>query len=176
MTFAIEVHSPEYVTRLQHRQGANHQKIWTLLDQVKDPEIPVVSLWDLGILQDIKLLDNTVTVTITPTYSGCPAMLEISSDIKEILLSTGYSDVIVETRLIPAWTTDWMSSEGRKQLREYGIAPPRCMTPDAQLSNIQCPQCNASNVKLISEFGSTSCKALYQCNSCLEPFDYFKCI
>jgi len=172
----ILVQSPEYAMRLSYRQQSPHQELWLLLDQIKDPEIPVISLWDLGILQDVLSDNSEVTVVITPTYSGCPAMIEIASDIQSLLNAHGYDKVSVESRLTPAWTTDWMSTDGRERLREYGIAPPSCQTKNAEPTDIQCPQCNSSDVLVISEFGSTSCKALYQCQSCREPFDYFKCI
>ncbi len=172
----IPVKSPEYAIRLLHRQKSSHQALWLLLDQIKDPEIPVISLWDLGILQDVLVNDSAVTIVITPTYSGCPAMVEITSDIQTLLNENGYAKVTVDSRLTPTWTTDWMSTDGRERLREYGIAPPSCQTKNAEPTDIQCPQCHSSDVRVISEFGSTSCKALYQCQNCREPFDYFKCI
>ncbi len=176
MSTLIETQSAAYVERLRHRQNSLSADLWNLLDRVKDPEIPVISLWDLGILQDIEVDDQLITVIITPTYSGCPAMVEITEDIYEILRDAGYQQIKVTSRLMPAWTTDWMSSEGRTRLREYGIAPPACHTLGAKDNAISCPQCDSLNVALVSEFGSTSCKALYQCQECKEPFDYFKCI
>jgi ring-1,2-phenylacetyl-CoA epoxidase subunit PaaD len=172
----IPVQSPEYAIRLSHRQQSAHQAVWQLLDQIKDPEIPVISLWDLGILQDVIIENLVITIVITPTYSGCPAMREITCDIQTLLNNNGYDKVSVKSRLTPAWTTNWMSTDGRERLREYGIAPPSCQTKSAEPTDIQCPRCHSNEVNLISEFGSTSCKALYQCQSCLEPFDYFKCI
>ncbi len=153
----------------------------TLLEQVTDPEIPVVSIRDLGILRDISLHGGQVTVTITPTYSGCPAMSTIEADIRQTLSEAGYQDVQVKQSLSPAWTTDWMTAQGRKKLREYGIAPPQksaeghcaVISPGTAVA---CPQCGSEHTGCISEFGSTACKALYRCLDCAEPFDYFKCL
>ena len=147
-------------------------QLWSLLEQITDPEIPVISIRELGILRDIRLEGDTVAVVITPTYSGCPAMREIRQDISKLLNTAGYTKVIVETQLSPAWTTDWITAEGAQKLHDYGIAPPQSRGQ----ANIRCPLCSSDNTKLISEFGSTACKALYKCNACLEPFDYFKCI
>ena len=155
-------------------------KLFELLSSVVDPEIPVLTLQDLGVLRDISITDGAVKVTITPTYAGCPAMQTMRADIEATLSGAGYQQVTVQQSLSPAWTTDWMSENGRKKLRAYGIAPPLktdCKTTRGQqAATIECPQCKSSDVKLISEFGSTACKALYQCRDCLEPFDYFKCI
>ena len=141
--------------------------LFDLLGQVTDPEIPVLTLLDLGVLRDITLTDGRVHVTITPTYAGCPAMRTMRADIESTLAAAGYTDVVIEQKLSPAWTTDWMSEDGREKLRAYGIAPP---------GQPECPQCGSAEVGKISEFGSTACKALYQCRDCLEPFDYFKCL
>ena len=143
-----------------------------LLDQVTDPEIPVISIRELGILRDVQLEQDTVVVVITPTYSGCPAMRHIRQDIEALLNKHGYIDHRIELKLAPAWTTDWMSEEGVKKLRDYGIAPPVARNKGA----VNCPQCGSANTQLVSEFGSTACKSLYKCLQCLEPFDYFKCI
>ena len=157
------------------------ERLEALLEQVTDPEIPVVSIRDLGILRDITLEGGQVTVTITTTYSGCPAMSVIQSDIRQTLSEAGYDDVQVKQSLSPAWTTDWMTPEGRKKLREYGIAPPqksadgRCAVASPGTA-VACPQCGSNNTECISEFGSTACKALYRCLDCKEPFDYFKCL
>lgn len=157
------------------------KEIWSILETVMDPEVPVVSVIDLGIVRDVKLNNEEVEVTITPTYSGCPAMDVISMNIKIALISHGYKNVKVKHVLSPSWTTDWMSEEGKQKLKEYGIAPPN---PKQQVCNdklfvndeaVQCPQCNSYHTHRISEFGSTACKALFQCNDCKEPFDYFKC-
>jgi len=145
-------------------------KIFSLLQEVCDPEIPVLSILDLGIIRDIKINEEEVEVIITPTYSGCPAMDAISIDIRLKLIEHGYKNVKITSVLSPAWTTDWMTENGKQKLKAYGIAPPQ---RSEHLPS--CPQCNSSNTKLLSQFGSTACKALYQCNDCKEPFDYFKC-
>jgi ring-1,2-phenylacetyl-CoA epoxidase subunit PaaD len=170
--------SHEQYQRELHRRNSNHTELWSLLDEVKDPEIPVLSLWDMGILHDIQRDGDTIIVTITPTYSGCPAMDVIREDICAILQANGFKQCEVKTVLSPAWTTDWMTDKGRQQLRGYGIAAPddvegyeKCETPD---KNVRCPHCESKNTKRVSEFGSTACKALFQCNDCCEPFDYFK--
>lgn len=151
-------------------------QLFELLSTVCDPEIPVLTLQDLGVLRDIEVVDDEVKVTITPTYAGCPAMDTMRSDIETTLKQAGYQNVKVQQSLSPAWTTDWMSERGRQKLRAYGIAPPVSTACGQQTGQIECPQCNSVEVKRISEFGSTACKALYQCQDCLEPFDYFKCI
>lgn len=142
-----------------------------LLEQVTDPEIPVISVLDLGIVREVKADGDSVEVIITPTYSGCPAMLEIERDIHNTLKKAGYEKVKITTVLSPAWTTDWMTEEGKRKLEEYGIAPPNPTAPE----DVRCPLCKSHNTTLISQFGSTACKSLYKCNDCLEPFDYFKC-
>ena len=148
--------------------------LWKLLEQVPDPEIPVLSILDLGIVRDLKLQDGQVEIIITPTYSGCPAMDAISMDIRLKLIEHGYKNIKISSVLSPAWTTDWMTEEGKIKLNKYGIAPPK-MSSDLSNSTPVCPQCNSADTKLLSQFGSTACKALYQCNDCKEPFDYFKC-
>lgn len=164
--------------REQTRRNSSHPKLWRLLDEVKDPEIPVLSLWDMGVLQDIQYEGDAVRVTITPTYSGCPAMDVMREDIIAHLQNNGVKDCSVKTVLSPAWTTDWMTDKGRAQLRDYGIAPPNdvvdhegCETPE---SKVLCPHCGSSHTQRISEFGSTACKALFKCQDCSETFDYFK--
>jgi ring-1,2-phenylacetyl-CoA epoxidase subunit PaaD len=149
---------------------------YELLEDVCDPEIPVLTLMDLGVLRDISVSQNRIKISITPTYAGCPAMEMMRADIESTLAKAGYQNVQVEQRLSPAWTTDWMSDAGRKKLLAYGIAPPVSTSCGKKTGNIECPQCSSQNVKIISEFGSTACKALYQCQDCREPFDYFKCI
>jgi ring-1,2-phenylacetyl-CoA epoxidase subunit PaaD len=157
------------------------QPIWLLLETVTDPEVPVLSVIDLGIIRDIKLNNEEVEVIITPTYSGCPAIDVISITIKMTLLSHGYKNIKIKQVLTPAWTTDWMSEEGKQKLKEYGIAPPnpkQQVCDDklfAQDEAVQCPHCHSYHTHRISEFGSTACKSLYQCDDCKEPFDYFKC-
>jgi ring-1,2-phenylacetyl-CoA epoxidase subunit PaaD len=151
------------------------QKILSILAEVSDPEIPVLTIMDMGILRDIKINADQVEVIITPTYSGCPAMDAISMDIRLKLIEHGYKNVRVTSVLSPAWTTDWMTDEGKRKLKAYGIAPPISLSDGASDREIECPQCHSHHTKLISQFGSTACKALYQCNDCKEPFDYFKC-
>lgn len=155
--------------------------IWSLLEEVTDPEVPVLSVIDLGIVREIKASAEEVEVTITPTYSGCPAMDTISMSIRMTLLANGYKKVKVIQQLSPAWTTDWMTEKGKQKLKTYGIAPPNAKqqvcSQELFTSNeaVQCPHCHSWHTQLISEFGSTACKALYQCKACHEPFDYFKC-
>ena len=161
-------------------------EIWRILGTVNDPEVPVLTILDLGIVRDVLLngtagTDKQLEVIITPTYSGCPAMDAISIDIKLKLIEAGYKNVKVTSILSPAWTTDWMSETGKEKLRAYGIAPPNAKQQvcnnDLFAPNeaVQCPNCNSYLTHRVSEFGSTACKALYQCNDCKEPFDYFKC-
>jgi len=157
------------------------KNIWHLLEDVTDPEVPVLSVLDLGIVREIKNADENIEIIITPTYSGCPAMDVISMSIRLKLLENGYKNIKLTSVLSPAWTTGWMSEEGKRKLKEYGIAPPN---PKQQVCNdqlfaaaeaVQCPHCSSYHTHRISEFGSTACKALYQCDDCKEPFDYFKC-
>ena len=147
-------------------------QIWTWLDQVPDPEIPVISVVDLGIVRDLNWADNdTLEVTVTPTYSGCPATSVIAMDIETALRDHGVADVRIKTQIAPPWTTDWLSDKGRARLNDYGIAPPSpAGGPDA------CPRCGSPQLERVSQFGSTPCKAHWRCLTCLEPFDYFKCI
>lgn len=153
--------------------------IWLLLEEVTDPEVPVLSILDLGIVREVKvtglITEPSVEITITPTYSGCPAMDVIAMNIRMMLLSNGYADIKIKNVLAPAWTTDWMTENGKAKLRAYGIAAPYKISADNDNDIIYCPQCNSANTKLLSQFGSTACKALYQCQDCKEPFDYFKC-
>ena len=171
--------------REKFRSNSQVPHLWALLDAVKDPEIPVLSLWDIGILKDISQHGQGVTVTITPTYSGCPAMDVIREDITAALLSDGIAQVKVELELTPAWTTDWMTSKGREQLRGYGIAPPDDVVDPmhghlahavelTETTQVRCPHCGSHETRMVSEFSSTACKALFQCNDCREPFDLFK--
>ena len=148
-------------------------RLFDLLGEVSDPEIPVLSLLDLGVVRDVSVNDGKVNVTITPTYAGCPAMAAMRADIESTLAAAGYAQVEVQQKLSPAWSTDWMTRQGREKLRAYGIAPPLRKSAGEK---IECPQCRSADVEKISEFGSTACKALYRCQSCLEPFDYFKCL
>jgi ring-1,2-phenylacetyl-CoA epoxidase subunit PaaD len=148
--------------------------IWKILEAVTDPEVPVLTITDLGIVRDVKINGAEIEVIITPTYTGCPAMDMIAMNIKLALIENGYSNIKITSVLSPAWTTDWMSEEGKRKLKEYGIAAPDKKFAIAT-DGVECPQCNSANTRLLSEFGSTACKALYQCNDCKEPFDYFKC-
>jgi ring-1,2-phenylacetyl-CoA epoxidase subunit PaaD len=154
------------------------QRAWEVAASVVDPEIPVLTIADLGVLRDVAISDGRVEVAITPTYSGCPAMNMISLEIELALEREGFPNPKIRTVLSPAWTTDWMSEDGRRKLREYGVAPPLAASSRRALFGVQhvaCPQCGSSDTEVLSEFGSTSCKALWRCKSCREPFDYFKC-
>ena len=172
----ISLVSSEYFDRLSRRKGAQLGAIWDILDQVKDPEIPVLSIWDLGVLADVEQQGDTIVVSITPTYSGCPAMDVIKDDIGQALEQAGIGNFRVRLVLSPAWSTNMMSPEGLKNLEEYGIAAPLGGNACAVggVCPIGCPHCGSKNTESISEFGSTACKALYRCCDCLEPFDYFK--
>ena len=158
--------------------GVNQEitRLFELLGNVSDPEIPVLSLLDLGVVRDVTVSGGKVNVTITPTYAGCPAMTAMRADIESTLAAAGYEQVEVRQQLSPAWSTDWMTDRGREKLRDYGIAPPLHSSGGKPGESIECPRCRGTDVKKISEFGSTACKALYQCRDCLEPFDYFKCL
>lgn len=149
-------------------------QIWKILETVCDPEVPVLTILDLGIVRDVKINDEAIEITITPTYTGCPAMDMIAMNIRLALTENGFTKIKITTVLSPAWTTDWMSEDGKRKLIAYGIAAPNKKFEIPE-DGVQCPQCNSTSTKLISEFGSTACKALYQCNDCKEPFDYFKC-
>jgi len=156
------------------------QQIWKILERITDPEIPVLTIIDLGIVREVNKLPTGLEIVITPTYSGCPAMNVISTQIKFELMAEGFDRVTVREVLEPAWTTDWMSEAGKQKLKAYGIAPPQKGVIDksalfAEAKSVQCPHCNSENTKMVSQFGSTPCKAMYKCLDCLEPFDYFKC-
>lgn len=151
--------------------------IWSILETVMDPEVPVLSVVDLGVIRAIAKDGQQITVTITPTYTGCPAMDMIAIQIRMALMAAGY-EPIIKTFLSPAWTTDWMTEKGKQQLKAYGIAPPVGKSIDAAYLEelvVPCPQCQSTHTVLISQFGSTACKALFKCEECKEPFDYFKC-
>ncbi len=156
------------------------KQILALLEEVPDPEIPVLSLVDLGIIRNVETGDETV-ITITPTYSGCPAMRVMEEDIASKLKEKHVANFRIKTVLSPAWTTDWISDEGRKKLLDYGIAPPEKGASGNEFRSqfpkkIACPRCGSLNTEMKSFFGSTPCKALYVCRDCKEPFDYFKCL
>jgi ring-1,2-phenylacetyl-CoA epoxidase subunit PaaD len=155
--------------------------IWEILNLVPDPEVPVINVVELGVVRDVKLENDEVHVVITPTYTGCPAMKTIEEDIISMLESKGFDKIKISTILSPAWTTDWITDEAREKLRIYGIAPPEKTSADkgflmGKPKVVACPLCRSTNTAMISQFGSTACKALYKCNDCKEPFDYFKCI
>lgn len=158
----------------------SEKEIWKLLEEVKDPEVPVLSVIDLGIVREVSTKAGQIDITITPTYSGCPAMDVISMDIRLKLIEKGYRNVTIRQQLSPAWTTDWMSETGKEKLRAFGIAPPNAKpqfcTPEMFLEeSVECPRCHSHHTEMISRFGSTACKAVYRCLDCKEPFDYFKC-
>ena len=157
----------------------NVQQVWDWLADVPDPEIPVVSVVDLGIVRNINIGDDTVEVEVAPTYSGCPATEVIESSIREKLVDEGLKGVSIKRVLSPPWTTDWITESGRDKLRDYGIAPPVGSASKRELLGkgaVHCPRCGTSQTTVVSEFGSTACKASYKCDECLEPFEYFKCI
>ena len=183
----------EQYQREKMRRNSQYPQLWQWLDQVKDPEIPVLSLWDMGILKNVEQLNKRVVITITPTYSGCPAMDVIKEDIEKVLHDHGVNSCLVKTELAPAWTTDWMTEKGRQQLREFGIAAPDDVITVNDVSanddstskqdadqilsantQVRCPHCGSHDTYMVSEFGSTACKALFQCHQCSEPFDLFK--
>lgn len=157
------------------------ENITSLLEEVTDPEIPVLNVVEMGIVRGVAFEDQQLIVTITPTYSGCPAMQTIEEDIREVLVEKGITNFHIKTVLSPAWTTDWMTDEAREKLKEIGIAPPQKGSADkgllmGRLRDVKCPHCGSHETSMISQFGSTACKSLYRCESCREPFDYFKCI
>jgi ring-1,2-phenylacetyl-CoA epoxidase subunit PaaD len=158
----------------------SRERVLEILQQVKDPEIPVVSVVELGIVRHVAVAGSEVTITITPTYSGCPAMREIEQDIRAALGSEGIREIRIETVHSPAWTTDWIGAEAREKLRAYGIAPPGAAEQGGLVTLARrrpapaCPRCGSGNTRLQSEFGSTACKAIHVCNACREPFDEFK--
>ena len=160
-------------------QKNTKEYIFSLLEEVCDPEIPVLSILDLGIVRRVDLLENQIEIDITPTYTGCPAMSLIEATIKAHLEQMTQKTVIIKTVLSPAWTTDWISESGKIKLKEYGIAAPqnqaRIQNMLFQKEQVACPRCESLNTVLVAEFGSTACKSLYKCSDCLEPFDYFKC-
>ena len=169
------------MTKTDDNNDVEIRQIWSLLEEVNDPEVPVLTVVDLGIIRDVRADGEGLEIVLTPTYSGCPAMDVIRMNIRMVLLEHGYKNVKLTTVLAPAWTTDWMSEGGREKLKAYGIAPPlpsqQVCRPDlfGREEAIECPHCHSYHTTRISEFGSTACKALYRCENCKEPFDYFKC-
>jgi ring-1,2-phenylacetyl-CoA epoxidase subunit PaaD len=155
----------------------NKEELLAILSEVKDPEVPVLSISDLGILRDVAFSGEKIIIQITPTYSGCPAMETIQEDIRSELAKHGLFNVEIKQVLTPAWTTAWMSEAGKEKLRAYGIAAPanHACSHNGNDQPESCPRCHSKNIEMISRFGSTACKALYRCLDCQEPFDYFKC-
>lgn len=164
------------------------EQVWVWLAEVPDPEIPVISITDLGIVRDVRWEADQLVVTVTPTYSGCPATEVIAASIEDAMKAHGIGNARMETRLSPAWTTDWLTEDAKRKLRDYGIAPPVGLAANeyridvSRLSRravdaplVACPRCASTSTEMLSEFGSTPCKSLYRCTACLEPFDYFKC-
>ncbi len=158
------------------------KKIWNKLSEVLDPEIPVINIVELGVVRNVEIKEGEITITITPTYSGCPAMEIFEKDIKNKLSQSGFKQIKIITTLSPAWTTDWLRPETKEKLRNHGIAPPQSDQNgnkdlfSLESKRVKCPFCNSLYTKLISQFGSTACKALHYCNRCQQPFEYFKCI
>ena len=159
----------EELERRRRREYSETPQLWKILDAVMDPEIPVISLYELGVLQNISIVDEIVYLVMTPTYIGCPAMNIMEEDARAALLAEGYDRVVLETQLAPAWTTAWLTPVARQKMAAYGVA-----APEGDIA--RCPQCASTNISVISEFGSTACKALYRCQDCREPFDLFKAI
>jgi ring-1,2-phenylacetyl-CoA epoxidase subunit PaaD len=159
---------------------ATINSIYQIMASVPDPEVPVINIIELGVLRSVDIIDDRIIITITPTYTGCPAMDMIQVNILSVMQDHGYQNVEIKTIIDPPWSTDWISESGRTKLAEYGIAPPAQKTTDPSyllgiMPTVTCPQCHSQNTKMISLFGSTACKSLYKCHDCLEPFDYFKC-
>ena len=149
-------------------QNGNTEHIWELLNTVPDPEIPVISVVELGVIRNVIFNNKFYTILLTPTYSGCPAVKTFTDDIKKCLKENGIRNFKIKLIYSPAWTTEWMTEKTKKKLKKYGIAPPG--------KTVVCPQCNSKKTQLISQFGATACKAMYKCSDCLEPFEFFKCI
>jgi ring-1,2-phenylacetyl-CoA epoxidase subunit PaaD len=180
------MNQPADISPLNPGPKTELQRLWRLLGEINDPEVPVLSIIDLGIVRDLRLEPSGsagpgVEVFLTPTYSGCPALDMIRMNIRKVLQQEGYPDPRLTTVLSPAWTTDWLTEAGKDKLKAYGIAPPTSRQQTCQHMQfheeeaIPCPRCNSYHTTLISQFGSTACKALYRCLDCQEPFDYFKC-
>ncbi len=168
------------VTQTARDMPVGRQAVWDVLNQVMDPEIPVISVVDLGIVRDVHESEGRFEVIVTPTYTGCPATKQIETDIRQALDDAGYAEADMRISLSPAWTTDWITERGREQLKAFGIAPPEGSAGKRALfsgdANVACPRCASRDTEQISEFGSTACKSLWRCRACREPFDYFKCI
>ncbi|KAF1369189.1 1,2-phenylacetyl-CoA epoxidase subunit PaaD [Yokenella regensburgei] len=163
--------------RLATIAPAEVRQIWALLEQIPDPEVPVLSITDLGMVRSVSPQGEGWVIGFTPTYSGCPATEHLLGEIRAVMTRNGFTPVHIVLQLDPPWTTDWMNAGARERLRQYGISPPQAHACHAGLPPaVSCPRCGSTHTTLISEFGSTACKALYRCDSCREPFDYFKCI
>ncbi|EHM47614.1 MAG: phenylacetate-CoA oxygenase subunit PaaJ [Yokenella regensburgei] len=163
--------------RLATIAPAEVRQIWALLEQIPDPEVPVLSITDLGMVRSVSPQGEGWVIGFTPTYSGCPATEHLLGEIRAVMTRHGFTPVHIVLQLDPPWTTDWMNAGARERLRQYGISPPQAHACHAGLPPaVSCPRCGSTHTTLISEFGSTACKALYRCDSCREPFDYFKCI
>ena len=157
------------------------EDIKTHISSIADPEIPVITIKELGVLRSIKYESEKLIITITPTYSGCPAMDRFQQDIKEVLLKLNISNYEIKTQYDPPWTTDWIGENAKEKLKRYGIAPPMHKSTDknvlsGNIKEVPCPKCESERTELVSQFSSTACKAMYRCTSCLEPFEYFKCL
>ncbi len=158
------------------------ENIFSILSEIPDPEIPVITIVELGVVRNVNIIDEkNIEVTITPTYSGCPAMKQMEDDVRKKLSEQGFQNINIKMVYSPPWTTDWLSTEAKLKLQKYGIAPPEESTTDKSFLTgkhkaITCPRCKSKNTQMVSQFGSTACKALYKCLDCLEAFDYFKCI
>ncbi len=167
---------------MSHQATYTKEQVWEFLSEIPDPEIPVISVVELGVIRNIEILPEKIVITITPTYTGCPAMKAFEDDITSKLNNEGVGEVEINTVFSPAWTTNWMSDDAKEKLRAYGIAPPIEGTEDkgvlfsSDKKTVPCPRCKSKKTTLKSQFGSTACKSLYQCDNCLEPFDHFKCI
>jgi len=160
---------------------SSREDILALLETIPDPEIPVISIVELGVVREVQLHNDAVEVTITPTYSGCPAMKQMEDDVRTTLSQAGFDNVKISMVYNPPWTTDWMSAEAKEKLRKYGIAPPAESSADkasitGKARHVPCPRCHSPHTTMVSQFGSTACKALFKCEDCLEAFDFFKCI
>ncbi|MCW9000374.1 MAG: phenylacetate-CoA oxygenase subunit PaaJ [Kangiellaceae bacterium] len=160
--------NPVFAQRLSHRNNSEHTEVWNILDSVFDPELPGLTIWDLGILQDVRFENKQWVIDVTPTYSGCPAVETINQDIAAAMSQAGLDNIKINLVLSPAWSTEMISPTGKAHLKSINIAPPH------QDDVVECPVCESKNTKVISQFGSTACKALNQCNDCFENFDYFK--
>ena len=156
-------------------------EVWKLLNTIPDPEIPAISIVELGVVRDVKMNEGSIQIKITPTYTGCPATNVFEQDIKACLTNVGFEKIEISFQYNPAWTTDWIGENAREKLSAFGIAPPEGSTTDKRFllgesPEVKCPQCHSLHTEMKSQFGSTACKSLYKCLDCLEPFDYFKCI